>query len=67
MPKLSEKQRKRYKRRGGGYCPFCESTDILGGSLDFIGGRIEQRITCQECGEHWWNIYRIIGLATDED
>ena len=64
---LTEQQRKDYVARGGVSCPFCPDGAVEGHDMEFGGGgRIEQLISCSECGEQWWDVYQLVDAASDE-
>ena len=42
-----------YVRRCGIECPFCESSDIRGGSAEFDGKHCSMDVTCEACGKEW--------------
>ena len=58
MAILTEKQ---YVAEGGGKCPVCKGTDIVGGSTDYIGDTIIQEIHCQVCQASWNDLYKLDG------
>lgn len=49
-----------------GECPFCESTNIEGGSIDIEGDICVQPIHCMNCDGQWNDIYRLIGYERNE-
>lgn len=46
-------------------CPFCLSEDIVGGSMEHETGYVSQRITCAECDEVWWDIYKLVDVTEE--
>lgn len=43
-------------------CPRCGSTSIEGQSCEFNApGEVEQRVSCNDCGARWTNVYAIAG------
>lgn len=41
-------------------CPVCGSTSIEGWSCEFNApGEVEQRVSCNDCGARWTNVYAI--------
>lgn len=47
-------------------CPYCQSSDILGGSIEIENGKASQRITCQACGKAWHGVYTLTGIVEGE-
>jgi hypothetical protein len=43
----------------GGQCPFCESWDIEGESLDIEGGVITQIVNCVDCSKEWVDVFTL--------
>jgi len=40
-------------------CPFCHSTEIEGGEMEFDLATISQRVACGECRARWWDVYTL--------
>ena len=59
MSLASEKDLKEYVERGGIRCPFCSSDQIEGGSFDYEGAQVWQKISCLSCGEEWTDVYEL--------
>jgi transposase-like protein len=38
-------------------CPFCKSSDIVGGPIDIESGQAFQECDCQDCGMGWTDNY----------
>ena len=54
---------KRYLERHGEGCPHCgPKADIDGGPLTVDSGECSQLITCMECAESWYDIYKLTGI-----
>jgi len=60
---MNPEKARRYLEKYGLVCPFCDSQDIEGGSLDFEAGEIAQKISCHNCGEMWTDVYKLVALA----
>lgn len=55
-------QERRYTSTHGTCCPQCDNSNLdEGGSLDFEGGRISQKMSCANCGSRWYDTYILIG------
>ncbi len=63
---MNPEKAKKYLERRGLVCPFCDSWDIEGGSMDFEAGEIVQRISCHECNEQWTDIYKLVAVADSD-
>ena len=61
LPRLTQEKIDEYVKEGGGFCPYCGSQDIEGGSLDFDGG-VYQKMGCNECDETWVDAYRLANV-----
>lgn len=53
---------KMYLDKGGGICPFCQSDQIEGGSIDIDGDTAAQRVGCLVCDHEWFDLYKLIGF-----
>ena len=60
---MKPEKAKEYLEHRGLACPFCDSRDIEGGSMDFEAGEIAQRISCHECNERWTDVYKLAAVA----
>ncbi len=68
MPKLTPEQKQKYiESNNANLCPFCESADISGGSIEVAGKEAWQEVSCNECGENWRDVYTLAFAETDED
>lgn len=56
LEKISSWKR-RYLKDEGSLCPICRSGQIEGGSFDFEGNSVSQRVCCLECDNEWVDIY----------
>lgn len=56
---ITEEVQKEYVKEGGGYCPYCRSTQVEGDSVDFEAGGIYQPMGCNACGETWVDCYHL--------
>jgi len=63
---LTDAQRKEYVKKGYGNCPYCKSDQIEGGSLDFHGKQISQKVMCLDCEKYWHGIYTLTDVEEDE-
>lgn len=52
-----------YVKTGGTKCPVCESTDIVGGSVEVNAGSAWQKISCNDCDATWNDVYKLVGYA----
>jgi transposase-like protein len=53
-----------YKRSLGTQCPYCESRNLEDEApSEFTGtGDIETKVTCEDCGKSWLEVYRLAGF-----
>lgn len=63
MSKLTEEQRATYLATRGLLCPFCETDNIEGGSVEVNDGGAMQECNCADCGEEWTDIYKLINVV----
>ena len=56
-----------YAGKGGIICPKCESTDIVGGSVNIEEGTATQPMSCNGCGAAWDDIYDLVGYENFEE
>lgn len=47
------------------HCPFCLSKNFEAGEIDFAGGSLWHEITCNECGEMWYDVYQMVAVEYD--
>lgn len=45
-----------------GKCPYCQSTDITGDSIEVDGDGASQHISCSHCHEQWIDTYELTGF-----
>lgn len=57
-PKLTPKE---YANKDGHHCPFCESLDLDGESIEVDSGAAFQRVSCMECNGSWVDVYKLEG------
>jgi transposase-like protein len=51
-----------YISHGGSKCPYCESTNIAAdGMLEVDGTDAWQDIECEDCGETWQDVFKLVG------
>ena len=43
-------------------CPFCDSGESEGHSMDFFDGNIYQKKSCLNCGKDWIDSYQLVGV-----
>jgi|ERR1039458_7146311 hypothetical protein len=67
MEKLTNEQKKQYLANEGVVCPFCQSDDVVSGSVETDSGYATQDITCNVCDEEWTDVYTLTGVETDAD
>lgn len=57
-----ELKKEQYIREGGVRCPYCASEDIEGTSFESDLDFSSQKITCNNCGKRWEDIYTLIDI-----
>ena len=57
MKPLTVEQQDAYIKNGYARCPWCHSSEIEGGSADFEGKTVTQRVSCNDCNGEWDDIY----------
>lgn len=50
-----------YVEAKGMHCPFCNASDIEGGSIDIDAGYATQDVSCHDCQRAWTDRYQLIG------
>jgi hypothetical protein len=50
-----------YLKRGGNCCPSCGGGNISGGRMEVDGSSSSQKITCEDCGAEWADMYGLKG------
>lgn len=58
MKKMSQKK---YVEQDGIHCPFCDSTNLCGDSVEIDGGGATQPVSCNDCGKRWIDCYELTG------
>ena len=59
---LTRTQERKYLKEGGVRCPFCDSNNISGGTLDMGAGATYQDVTCDSCQRAWTDVYELTGI-----
>jgi transposase-like protein len=52
-----------YITHDGAFCPYCESNQISGGSIDVEGAAAWQEITCNDCGKAWTDEFKLVSIT----
>ena len=60
---LNPQQKELYVLHDGTKCPYCESNEIEGSSMDVDGNTAWQKITCLGCDKEWNDIYTLTNLV----
>ena len=55
-----------YVQQKGLHCPFCNSVEFIGGSIEVSAGKASQEVTCSECGGAWLDEYQLVGFMPQE-
>ncbi|MGX1201106.1 hypothetical protein [Marinobacter sp. MBR-105] len=55
-----------YVRDNYGKCPACQSTDIVGDSVEINGNLAHQGVNCNECGAVWCDEYQLTRVIDAE-
>lgn len=42
-----------------GHCPFCDSSEIEGASIDVNADVASQEVSCTDCGASWLDHYQL--------
>lgn len=58
-PRLSKKE---YVRRFGSVCPYCESNDVNGRSLQRGGDMAWADAWCDSCEREWTDLFKLVGF-----
>jgi len=51
---------RRYRKGGGGCCPFCLSGNLDCGSVDIDGPEARQEVSCNDCDKEWTDTYELV-------
>lgn len=62
MPGLTKKTKKEHVEGAGGSCPYCKSFHIQGDSYDFAAPILRQKVSCIDCGEVWYDVYKLVDV-----
>jgi len=62
---VQDSAQKRYVRFKGTRCPFCDSTDIVGQSVNIDGGGASQEVGCSACDREWIDLYQLVGFKDE--
>lgn len=65
MAKLTQEQKVNYLKWHGVHCPFCDSTQIEGGSVEVNDGGAFQEVNCLDCESEWHDMYTLTDVETD--
>jgi len=60
---MTVKTSEEYVATGGVICPFCESSNIRGASLESSHGHVYQDCECDDCGKEWTDEYVLTGYS----
>jgi len=55
-----------YVMKAGICCPNCESVEITTGKMQSDVGIAWQSCTCDDCGMHWTDEYKLTGYDIDD-
>ena len=59
MREITEEMAKKYVEEGGVHYPFCGSVEIIADEDLHEVSTIYQKMSCDECGERWYDIYAL--------
>jgi transposase-like protein len=63
---ISEEMEQKYVKLLGNNCPFCNSHNIIAmEQMQTDGGDAWQDIKCEDCGEWWTDLYKLVGAEQD--
>ncbi len=54
-----------YVRQGGIKCPFCQSAEISGNSVEIDAGTASQEVSCGSCHKSWTDLYSLVGFKEE--
>ena len=52
-----------YVDRAGRFCPYCVGDSIEGHSVETGDGGAMQEMSCNDCGNHWTDIYKLTSYS----
>lgn len=59
MPReLTAEEKRKYLEDDSSVCPFCGG-NVIGGSVEITGGGACQRVSCEDCGARWSDVYTL--------
>jgi len=58
---LTTEQKDQYLSNNGAMCPFCQSDNIEGDTLQ-SDGDVWQNVRCLDCGREWQDIYTLTAI-----
>lgn len=61
--KLTQEQADKYLKNGGVRCPYCNSDDISGDSVEVDIGSASQEMFCHDCNATWNDLYTLSGIS----
>lgn len=50
-----------YVAEGGAKCPHCRSNRLTGGERQFEGTEAFLDVTCDNCGNRWVEVFKMVG------
>ena len=59
---MTKPDKDRYIADGGVNCPYCQSADIAGESIEIDGKCAYQDISCLACGKKWRDLYGLFDV-----
>ena len=57
----------RYLQVGGLRCPFCDSDQIEGNEWNADSGSATQEVECNDCGESWLDVYKLVSIEQKQN
>ncbi len=65
LKKLTLKDVKKYIESSGN-CPYCNSHQIEGGSIEVDSSYAWQKIRCYDCDSRWQDIYQLKSILVED-
>jgi len=56
---MNEKQKKKYLKKRGMLCPYCESKDIMASGIETTDEVIYEGAWCRKCKKQWTDVYTL--------
>jgi DNA-directed RNA polymerase subunit RPC12/RpoP len=53
----------KYVKNEGALCPYCDSKDMEGGNYEAEGDTITMKVSCNNCGKEWFDIYKLVSAT----